>query len=63
MIANVRGTRFPGVAQRHQRLYARLRRAMAVRCRPGIATNSKLVTIPDQRCSADAPHRVRETLW
>jgi hypothetical protein len=29
--------RFPGAAQRHKRGYARLRRAMAVRCRPGIA--------------------------
>jgi hypothetical protein len=33
-----------------------------VRCRPGIARNSAFVTIPDQRRSANALHRVRETL-
>jgi hypothetical protein len=41
---------FPGAAQ-----HAMMRR------RPGIVTSSELVTIPDQRCTASALHRIRET--
>jgi hypothetical protein len=42
--------RFPGAAQ-HE----------VMRCRPGIVTNSERETIPDQRCTACALHRIRET--
>jgi hypothetical protein len=31
-------------------------------CRTGIVTNAEFLTIPDQRSSAVAPHRVREML-
>jgi hypothetical protein len=41
---------FPGAAQHHKRVHARLARAMVVRCRPGIVS-SELAKIPDQRCS------------
>jgi hypothetical protein len=40
---------FPGAAQ-----HAMMRR------RPGIVTSSEPVTIPDQRCTASALHRIRE---
>jgi hypothetical protein len=30
-------------------------------CRPGIVANAEVETIPDQRCTADALHRIRET--
>lgn len=32
-----------------------------MRCRPGIVQKAESVTIPDQRCTANALHRVRET--
>jgi hypothetical protein len=42
--------RFPGAAQ-HE----------VVRCRPGTVTDSKSVKVPDQRCTAIALHRIRDT--
>ena len=51
MIARLCNTDFPGAAHHD-----------VVRCRPGIAGNSEFGTIPDQRRSAIAPYRVRETL-
>ncbi len=53
--------RFPGAAQRHKRDYARLRRAMAVRCRPGTA---KIWNGPGSAVHHFAPlalHRIRDT--
>jgi hypothetical protein len=43
--------RFPGAAQH-----------AVMRCRPGIVPSSEFATIPDQRCTAIALHRVRETV-
>jgi hypothetical protein len=37
---------FPDAVQRHQRVYARLRHAMAVRRRSGIVTSSALGKVP-----------------
>src|ERR1700680_88202 len=42
---------FPGAAQHHKRVHARLARAMVVRCRPGIVTDSEPGAVPDQRCT------------
>src|SRR4051794_23177630 len=58
--------RAPDAAQRaappHKRVYARLRRAMVVRCRAGAVTNTALGTVPVLRSSAEeALHRARDT--
>ena len=43
--------RFPGAAQHHKRVHARLARAMVVRCRPGIVTDAEPGAVLDQRCT------------
>jgi hypothetical protein len=43
-------SRIPGAAQ-HE----------VMRCRPGIARKLVFVAVPDQRCTAFALHRVRDT--
>jgi hypothetical protein len=43
--------RSPDAAQRHKRVYARLRRAMAVRCRAGVVTMAASVAVPALRSS------------
>src|SRR5260370_42213210 len=54
----MRAQRAPDAAQRHQRVYARLRRAMAVRCRAGAHILRDVVVGPgsaeqrEERCTA-----------
>jgi len=55
-----RSAAFPRT-QRRQRVYARLRRAMAVRCRAGVQLYSAFVMVPALRSSARTLHRVRDT--
>jgi hypothetical protein len=37
------------------------KRSGVVRCRPGTVTSSEIGTVPDQRCTANALHRIRDT--
>src|SRR4051795_13682054 len=54
--------RVPGAAQHlHSGSKTRVNAPTMVRCRPGTQLSSEETGVPDQRCTAIALHRVRDT--
>ncbi len=64
-MAGIAQTHVPGAAQHKPLARSRAsstRYGAVMRCKPGTVTNTENGMVPDLRCTANALHRVRDTI-